>query len=236
LKAPAKAGKYTGYWMLRNTSGVLFGIGDEAKQAFWVNINVTRLPEVVYEFVDHYCDAIWSTGTMGTTTSTTSSGSSSSGGTTTSTNNPGVTTIPCNSPETAAWGGPILVDARPRLETGESDDEKALVLHPHYTKEAALVAVFPSFAVKSGDHFLAVVGCMYGAKDCKVTFTLEAQLTDGSKVVLGTWKEKYDNSLTKINVDLKPVAEKSVKFILSVKSTGAGTNDHIFWLRPRIVR
>lgn len=235
LKAPARAGKYTGYWILRNASGVLFGIGADAKSPFWVNITVARPPEVVYEFVDHYCEATWANGILGATTTTSSSGSSSSGGTT-STDSPGVTAIPCNTPESDAWGGPIIVDAKPKLETGETDDEKALVLYPHYTKQVTLVAVFPSFAVKSGDHFLAVIGCMVDAKDCKVTFTLEAQLTDSSKVILGTWKEKYDSSLTKIDVNLKPVAGKSVKFILTVKSTGTGINDHVFWLRPRIVR
>jgi hypothetical protein len=241
LKAPARAGNYTGNWILRNASGVLFGIGTDAASPFWVSITVPRPPEVVYEFVDHYCEASWANGILVATSSTSSSGSSSSGstssgGTTTSTDKPGVIAIPCTTPESGAWGGPILVDAKPKLETGETDDEKALVLYPHFTKEAALVAVFPSFAVKSGDHFLAVVGCMVGAKDCKVTFTLEAQLADGSKVVLGTWKEKYDKSLTKIDVDLKQVAGKSVKFILSVKSTGTGINDHVFWLRPRIIR
>jgi hypothetical protein len=39
LTAPSTPGHYTGYWMLRNPSGVLFGIGDRANQAFYVDIN-----------------------------------------------------------------------------------------------------------------------------------------------------------------------------------------------------
>lgn len=45
LTAPDKAGRYTGYWMLRNSSGTLFGAGDAANKPFYVEINVTKLPE-----------------------------------------------------------------------------------------------------------------------------------------------------------------------------------------------
>ncbi|PWB71272.1 MAG: hypothetical protein C3F07_14710 [Anaerolineales bacterium] len=44
LTAPDKRGHYTGYWMLRNTYGVLFGYGDSANKAFYVDINVENLP------------------------------------------------------------------------------------------------------------------------------------------------------------------------------------------------
>lgn len=40
LTAPNAAGGYTGYWMLRSPSGALFGYGDNANQAFYVDIKV----------------------------------------------------------------------------------------------------------------------------------------------------------------------------------------------------
>jgi hypothetical protein len=40
LTAPDSAGRYVGYWMLRNPSGILFGYGDKANQAFYVDIKV----------------------------------------------------------------------------------------------------------------------------------------------------------------------------------------------------
>ena len=40
LVAPEESGKYVGYWMLRNPAGVLFGYGDQANQAFYVEIKV----------------------------------------------------------------------------------------------------------------------------------------------------------------------------------------------------
>lgn len=44
LTAPSRRGDYLGYWMLRNPSGMLFGYGDRANQAFYVDINVDDLP------------------------------------------------------------------------------------------------------------------------------------------------------------------------------------------------
>lgn len=44
LTAPTKRGHFIGYWMLRNPSGLLFGYGDRASQAFYVEINVDDLP------------------------------------------------------------------------------------------------------------------------------------------------------------------------------------------------
>jgi len=44
LTAPNRRGDYVGYWMLRNPSGMLFGYGEKANQAFYVDINVDDLP------------------------------------------------------------------------------------------------------------------------------------------------------------------------------------------------
>ena len=44
LTAPAQRGHFIGYWMLRNPSGALFGYGDNANKAFYVDIYVEDLP------------------------------------------------------------------------------------------------------------------------------------------------------------------------------------------------
>ncbi len=44
LTAPVNRGQYTSYWMLRNPSGVLFGFGDNANKAFYVDIKTEDLP------------------------------------------------------------------------------------------------------------------------------------------------------------------------------------------------
>lgn len=40
LVAPSMRGKYQGYWLLRNEEGVEFGYGEDANEAFWVQIRV----------------------------------------------------------------------------------------------------------------------------------------------------------------------------------------------------
>jgi hypothetical protein len=54
LTAPNRRGPHVGYWMLRNTSGLLFGFGESANKAFYVDIHVEDLPhgEVAGNF--HY--------------------------------------------------------------------------------------------------------------------------------------------------------------------------------------
>ncbi|MBN1452226.1 MAG: hypothetical protein JW963_14520 [Anaerolineales bacterium] len=42
LTAPDPSGKHIGYWMLRNPSGALFGYGDKANQAFYVEIRTKK--------------------------------------------------------------------------------------------------------------------------------------------------------------------------------------------------
>ena len=42
LTAPNSLGRHVGYWMLRNSSGQIFGFGNSAEKAFYVDIRVTR--------------------------------------------------------------------------------------------------------------------------------------------------------------------------------------------------
>jgi hypothetical protein len=45
MQAPAKAGIYKGYWMLRSTDGVLFGTDADGKGTVWVEIEVLPDPD-----------------------------------------------------------------------------------------------------------------------------------------------------------------------------------------------
>ena len=42
LAAPDQRGHYVGYWMLRNPSGAVFGFGDKAEKAFYVEISAKQ--------------------------------------------------------------------------------------------------------------------------------------------------------------------------------------------------
>ena len=54
LTAPIKSGNYVGHWMLRNQYGVLFGYGDNANKAFYVDVNVQDLPHGEVSGKFHY--------------------------------------------------------------------------------------------------------------------------------------------------------------------------------------
>lgn len=43
LTAPDDEGTYQGHWKLRSDTGEIFGLGDEAETAFWVEIRVTTM-------------------------------------------------------------------------------------------------------------------------------------------------------------------------------------------------
>lgn len=59
LIAPSKVGSYRGEWLLRNSGGVLFGLGSDAAKRFWVEIKVQG---TLYSFVDQLCSASWRSG------------------------------------------------------------------------------------------------------------------------------------------------------------------------------
>ena len=50
------------------------------------------------------------------------------------------------------------------------------------------------------------------------------------------WKEASDGTAHPIDVDLTPLAGRSVRFILTVLATGTATNDRAVWAGPHIVR
>ena len=54
LTAPARRGQYEGYWMLRNPAGTLFGYGDQANRAFYVEIRTEDLPHGTVSGSFHY--------------------------------------------------------------------------------------------------------------------------------------------------------------------------------------
>jgi hypothetical protein len=50
LTAPSSSGTYEGFWMLRNNSGVLFGLGASGNVAFWVRIVVPEADSPLMPF------------------------------------------------------------------------------------------------------------------------------------------------------------------------------------------
>ena len=206
---PKKPGEYQGSFMLRNKSGVTFGIGPNADQPLTVKVNVLNIsPNPAYDFILNYCDATWW-------------------------NSEGET-IQCQGVPNKTSGF-VLLDANPILEKNRSD-LPALWVHPYNKLEGRISGKYPPYLVKDGDHFKSQVGCIGGNTNCNITFKLLYSTGTGANEFLGTWQELYGGGTTQIDVDLSPLAGEQVQFILRLVATNTHPEDaNGFWLIPRII-
>ncbi|MEW6568512.1 MAG: NBR1-Ig-like domain-containing protein, partial [Chloroflexota bacterium] len=210
LTAPAAPGTYQAFFMLRNASGVLFGIGDAGTAAFWVKVDVVSGITEVYNFVDHYCEAEWRSAA-------------------------GV--LPCPGTDSDSNGFVIVLDA-PKFENDRTEDEPALFTHPQWVDDGVITGRYPAITVQAGDRFRAFIGCRWksGGSLCNVRFQLNYRLDGGPLQNLGQWTETYDGDWTELNIDLSALAGHSVQFALAVAANGSSSQDWALWLNPRIVR
>jgi len=207
LLAPAKQGRYTGYWMLESDTGERFGIGSDAATAFWVEIRILQPnSNFAYDFASNMCTATWR---------------SSAG------------PLSCPSPTDSASGSVAFLD-RPRLEDGRTENEPTLWTRPQSTRGGWIQGVYPPYKVKENDHFLAEIGCLYDNKGCGVTFALDYILPDGRIRNLGEWFEAYEGGVYIIDVDLSSLIGKKVQFVLSVTNDDQPAKANAFWLVPSI--
>lgn len=218
LTAPSTEDTYTGYWQLRNAGGVLFGGGDNADQTFTVRIKVDVSDTVLYDMVSRYCKADWTNSRLA---------------------------LKCPTPVEDELIGFVYTDENPRLETGEREDESALVTHPDmggrmrydFLGEQGLIAgAFPAQLIEDGDRFEAIIGCMFGNEDCNVLFYLLVQKPNGNYDILASWQEYYDGQVTTVSLDLSEWAGREISLILAVVANGSAQGDYAFWLHPRLMR
>jgi hypothetical protein len=211
LTAPSSDGTHRGNWMLRSGGGVLFGIGANFDQPFFVTIVVgataTPQPVVVKDFVATYCSAQWVSGA-------------------------GV--LSCPGKDTDNQGFILKLDA-PVLENGITENESALETHPQWIDNGVITGRFPAFQVVAGDRFRAVIGCLQGGLACNVRFQLNYRADGGALQNLGQWDQTYDGNIQSLDLDLSSLAGKSVEFVLAVLANGPASQDWAFWLAPRIV-
>ena len=213
LTAPAESGTYTGFWALRNAAGSLFGMGETATMAFWVQIQVAEGTATVLDMAQNYCLAEWHTNSTWPVECPTVFG-----------------------PELDARRGVIAHNDAPRLESGATDDERALIVYPQATDGGFVTGEYPILEIHDGDRFRAVVGCLYGNVDCNVTFVLSYRLQGQSPIELGRWLQVYDKDIASIDLDLSRLAGQQVSLVLTVFNNGSGEEDWAFWLAPRVER
>jgi len=232
LTSPTTAGTYRGYWKLKNSTGVPFGIGSAGTKSFWVEIKVsgtginpktptpptpgtpvtpaTPVAGTVYDFAANVCTAKWYTGAG---------------------------EIPC--PGTDGDNKGFVLIANPsRLETGATDPRTGIITFPQNQNNGYIQGIYPSYQVKSGDKFRATIGCESGATSCYVVFRLDYSISGSSSIqTFWAFVEKFDTpsgNVYNADIDLTPLAGQNVKFILTVLSTGPATGDRALWAGPII--
>jgi hypothetical protein len=210
FRAPTTAGTYRGNWKLRSADGLVFGIGGDANQVFWVEVKV-REPNksFLYDFAINYCQAQWRSAAEDD--------------------------LPCPGDDDSADGWVILLDDV-RLEN-RLEDEPTLWVHADEAVNSWITGEYPAVAIQNGDRFRAWVGCLDAYTGCEVRFKVEVIADGGPVTLLAEWNETHDGNITEINLDLSSLAGKNVKFILSMVITGGKPRDAMgFWFVPRLVR
>ena len=204
--APQSEGSYRSYWMLRDPSGVLFGLG-ASNQALYADIRV-QIPENYnpLDFAANYCIAEWTTGAG---------------------------RIPCQGQRSDARGFVRRID-NPILESGYHDDEPVLQTHPQMVNGGMIHGKYPALRIEQGWHFQSLIGCAHQVPGCDVTFQLNYQIGGGAVQSLGTWREAYEGDFQQIDVDLASLVGQDVNLILSVYANGSSHQDYAQWLAPRI--
>lgn len=207
MNAPNVPGKYQGFWMLSNANGKRFGIGDDAEDSFWVNIEVVGTASgYKYDFALDYCAAVWRSGAK---------------------------RLSCGGSATTEDGS-VQFLMSPNFEN-RHENEPTIWVHPNEILNGWVEGVYPAMTVESGDHFKAWVGCLEGYDLCDVTYYLSYVGEDNHIYSLGRWHEVYDNQVTIIDMDLSSLAGQSVQFILGMEASSRNTSSaQGFWFVPHI--
>lgn len=214
LKAPLLIGEYQADFLLRNASGVNFGLGPESSGTFWVRVRVGTLEGLALDLVAAASEADWSI----------QKGSTKSGL---------VFGGDLANPNGAAR---ILDDVL--LETG-GNSSVILVTYPPQVTDGVVEGIYDPYLVQPGDRFKASLGFLANADgkcgEGKVVFRL--RYAEGSAVrTLGDWRKSCTGSLLPVDVDLDALKGKTIRFILHVFADGAAVDDFAFWNSPRIER
>jgi hypothetical protein len=208
LTAPNHGGHYQGYWILRNASGVLFGVGSSGEQNIYVDVNISGYSVLGYDLLGHYCDAQWSNDSQA---------------------------LPCPGTD-GDKNGFVLIQNSPKMEDGSIAPNRGLMTFPQSVRNGLITGKYPGITIQTGDHFEAWINCMYKANDCNVIFKLQYQIGKGAVQTLGQWNEVYEGQYYPVNIDLSGLNGQKVKFILSVFANGSAHEDYALWIAPRITR
>jgi hypothetical protein len=210
MVAPTIEGEYRGFWILRNGSGNLFGIGTNADSPFWVEIQVKgeHPNDIGYDFWTNACSAVWKSGA-------------------------GI--LPCPSPTDLDPNGLVIKANYTQLEDGTMGPAPSLLMVPNNKYNGYIQGIYPAFTVQPGDRFYSTVGCEYGSS-CYVTFRLDYMTPTGAVKTFWTWREQNEGLNHTADISLTPLVGQSVRFILTILATGSAAGDRVRWVSPYILR
>lgn len=232
LTSPTTAGTYRGYWKLKNSTGIPFGIGSAGTKSFWVEIKVsgtgivpstpitptvgtpatavtpaTPIAGTSYDFAANVCAAKWYSGAG---------------------------ELPCPGTNNDTKGF-VLITNPSKLENGSNDSRPGLLTFPQNINNGYIQGIYPAYKVKAGDKFRTIVNCENGATSCYVVFRLDYSVAGSSSVqTFWAFVERYEGQFYTADVDLTPLAGQDLKFILTVLSTGSPVGDRALWVAPII--
>ncbi|RJP47453.1 MAG: hypothetical protein C4583_16520 [Anaerolineaceae bacterium] len=208
LISPSKDGRYKGFFKLRNAAGVLFGVGNTASTAFWVDVKVSGESFTAYDFAGNYCDAEW---------------------------NNGVSLLPCPGLEGDSQGYAIGLGLT-KLENGNPSGSAGLITVPRDANNGYIQGVYPPIKIQDGDRFRSIINCRYNSAGCNVIFRLDYQIGNGAVKKIGEWNEAYEGQWYSLDIDLSALKGENVKFILTVFANGSAFKDFAIWISPQILR
>ncbi len=237
MKAPIAAGKYTGDWKLRNSTGGIFGISGAGPIFVQIQVVVATLTPtitptrtvtptitvtptattppssgVIYNFAANLCNAQWRS-------------------------QAGV--IDCKNNQVGSNGssnGFAMILTNTTLENGKVPTDPVILTVPDSTKTGAITATYPTITILSGYRFQANLGCVQNATQCSVIYQINYIVNNGQPANLGEFRHTYNGSLENVDIDLSPLAGQSVQIVLAVLANGSAENDQAVWVFPRIVK
>jgi hypothetical protein len=211
LSAPGEPGAYKTEFLLMNARGGTFGIGGPSK-TIWVQIKVTVLRGLVYDFLASASQARWFAGVP----------------------NGDEVDIDFNGPDDSSNGAAGIKDGV-KLENGATSG-KILLTFPLHKNRGYLYGRFPAYTIQPGDHFKARLGFMTpygGCGEGEVVFQLKIQ-EEGQVRTIQEWEKACDKRLLAVDLDLTAYKGRTVRFILAVQANGSYQDDWAIWNSARL--
>jgi hypothetical protein len=217
MTAPGSPGTYRANFKMRNAGGQVFGLGEDGSKPFWAQIKVAGSPQggITYDFLANASRAEW------------------------------ISSVGAAAGAPVTFGGPAfdpngaaMIQDAIVLETGATSG-KVLYTLPRQQIDGVISGLFPAYSVQNGDFLRGKLGFMMNPGDgCgvgKANFQVVYMLDDGgSPKLLDEWTKSCTGSFIDVNIDLSPLAGKSVQFGLVVEALGSPTDDYAIWNSLRI--